>query len=131
VERSDLSFLPFDETTMHGLHTQSLHSTVESRMHNRAYAPLPCLLFDATQCADAFQTLRRASHIGKVVVALPAAIVVQGKHPAVLSMLEQQHTKFVAGLEGLGQHGLVQGVESMVQSKVHEVLVQVSMLMTH
>jgi enoyl-CoA hydratase/carnithine racemase/acyl carrier protein len=30
-------------------------------------------------------------------------------------------TKFVAGLQGLGQHGLVQGVESMVQSKVHEV----------
>ena len=123
MERSDLSFVPFDETTMHGLHTQSLHSAIETRMRTHDYAPLPSPVFDATQCADAFQTLRRASHIGKVVVGLPPTIAIQGKHPAVLkSLMTEQHAKFVARLEGLGQHELLQGVESMVQSKVHEVV---------
>ena len=116
--------MPFDETTMLGLHMQNLHEAIEANMRTHAYAPLPSPAFDATQCANAFQTLRSASHIGKVVVALPPAILVQGTQPAVLkpSIMTEQHTKFVAGLESLGQQELVQAVERMVLGKVHEVV---------
>ena len=114
--------MPFDETTMQQLHKASLHTTIETNMHTHTYATLPSPLFGATQCASAFQMLRGASHIGKVVVALPPAVAVQGEHPALLSLSTVSvDTVFVAGLHGSEHERLVHMIESMVLSSVQEV----------
>jgi NADPH:quinone reductase-like Zn-dependent oxidoreductase len=58
--RSDVSFVPFDETA------RASSISLERNVSDGTYAPIPMQVFTGARCGDAFKYLRSAHHIGKV-----------------------------------------------------------------
>lgn len=53
---------------------ERLFSKISSMMKNGEVAPLPYRVFEADSVSEAFETLKRAEHIGKIVVKPPKAV---------------------------------------------------------
>ena len=115
--RSDVSYLPMDETVVEPHLHHTLLSLEKHAQLNRD-ATIPMMVFSSEDCSAAFQYLRMASHIGKVVISMSASMHVQAKHPEVHVEL----TEFVSSLQQSDPSQVEEATLTLILQSVAEVV---------
>eukprot|EP00656_Telonema_subtile_P045087 TRINITY_DN51357_c0_g1_i1.p1 TRINITY_DN51357_c0_g1~~TRINITY_DN51357_c0_g1_i1.p1 ORF type:complete len:1060 (+),score=154.17 TRINITY_DN51357_c0_g1_i1:117-3296(+) len=118
--RVDVSFMPIDETVTLP-HLPVLIRTVEKAVQAHRFTSLPLTIFSESSCGAAFQFLRGASHIGKVVVSLASSVVPTKAVRELKGEALAQSSEFLSEFHSADPQTRGKLVESMVGRLVTEV----------